>query len=50
MFSQIVLGNIKTVSMLERVRGFVPKSWTSVRQSKLTVVSLAKKILYEKTN
>ena len=33
---------IKIVSTLECVRSFVTKSWTSVRQSTLTVVSLTK--------
>ena len=39
---QIMFEGIKIVSTLDFVRGFVPKSWTNVRQSKLTVVSLTK--------
>ena len=33
---------IKIVTTLECVRGFVPKGWTNVRQSMLTVISLSK--------
>ena len=43
MFFQIVFEGIKTVTALEYFAGFVPKSWTNVRQSKLTVASFAKK-------
>ena len=43
MLFQIVFEVIKTVNRLEFVRGFVPKSWTNVSQSKLTVASLAKR-------
>ena len=42
MFFQIVFEGIKIVSALECFKGFVPKSWPNVRQSKPTVVSLAK--------
>ena len=34
--------SIKIVAMFERVRGLVPKGWTNIRQSVLTVVSLSK--------
>ena len=40
---QIVFEGTKIFSVLECFRGFVPNSWTNVRQSKLIVVSLAKK-------
>lgn len=43
MFFQIVFGVIKVVITLELARDFVPISLTNVRQSKLTVASLAKK-------
>ena len=43
MFFQIVFEGIKIVSALGCFRGFVSNSWTNVRQSKLTAVSLAKK-------
>ena len=33
---------IKIVIMLECVQAFVPKSWTNVRQSTLTSISLTK--------
>ena len=46
MFFQIVFEGIKIVSALECFRGFVPKSWTNVRQSKLTLISLAKRTFY----
>ena len=36
---------IKIVSALDCVWGFVPKSWTNVREGKLTVVSLKLDIL-----
>ena len=50
MFFQIVFEGIKIVSVLEFFRGFVPKIWTNVRQTKLTIVSLAKKdiMIFEK--
>ena len=43
MFFQIVFEGIKIVNTLECVRGFIPKSWTNARQSKLPVVNLAKR-------
>ena len=46
MFFQVVFEGIKIVSTLECFRGFVPKCWTNVRQSKLTVVSLAKRTFW----
>ena len=33
---------IKIVTTLECVWGFVPKGWTNIRQSTLTVISLSK--------
>ena len=33
---------IKIVTTFERVRGSVPKGWTDIRQSMLTVISLSK--------
>ena len=46
MFFQIVFEGIKIVNTLECVRGFIPKSWTNARQSKLPVVNLAKRTTY----
>ena len=45
MFFQIEFKGIKIVSVLECLRCFVPKYWSNVRQSKLTVVSLVKRTL-----
>ena len=41
-FFKIMFEGIKIVTTLEYVRGFVPKGWTNVRQSMLTVISLLK--------
>ena len=43
MFSQVVFEGIKIVITLELTWDFIPKSLNNVRQSKLTVVSLAKR-------
>ena len=45
MFFQIVFEGITIVSVLECFQGFVPKRWSNVRQSKLTIVSLVKRTL-----
>ena len=41
-FFKIIFEGIKIVTMLQCVRGFIPKGWTNVRQSMLTVVNLSK--------
>ena len=42
MFFKIMFDDIKIVTTLEYVRGFVPKGWTNIRQSTLTVISISK--------
>lgn len=34
MFFQVLFESIKISSTLDSVRGFIPKSWTNIRQSK----------------
>ena len=41
-FFKIMFEGIKIATILECVRGFVPKGWTNIRQSILTVISLPK--------
>ena len=42
MVIKIMFEGIMVFSTLECVRGFIPKSWTNIRQDKLTGISLTK--------
>ena len=44
MFFQIEIEDIKIISAIECFRGFVSESSTDIRKSKLTAVSLSKRI------